>query len=284
MKSFLLSPTGILAGTLLSMMVFLGCSSKPKNLAADCKISYDKYHAKFEKGKYSAAKEGYDLFVTECAGTEFSEEAFFELAESHFYLKEWMEAEQEYEAFLKEYPSSRRYAEPAHYRMGISMSRQTQASTKDQSKTLEAIREFETYLAEFSDSPRADSAKAELEILRGLLADRDTRIARLYSRMDEPLAAVIYYKHILKEYGDRVPRREITLKLAECYVKLEQFIEAENQLAQFDGIAKDDPFRENVKAAQHKLQVAQAKYEKKKAREKKEEKDAKQTDSTSKAM
>ena len=284
MKSFSFSLIGFVAASLLSMIFFSACSSKPKNLAADCKISYDKYHTKFEKGKYAAAKEGYDLFVTECAGTEFSEEAYFELAESHFYLKEWMEAEQEYESFLKEYPSSRRFSEPAHYRMAISRSRQTQPSTRDQSKTLEAIREFESYVAEFSESPRVDSAKAELEILRGLLADRDSRIARLYSRMDEPLAAAIYYKHILKEYGDRVPRREITLKLAECYIKLEQFVEAETQLAQFDGIAKDDPFRENVKAAQHKLQVAQAKYEKKRAQEKKEDKEAKQADSTAKAM
>ena len=140
--------TTLFFGGLFLTTILSGCSSsKPKNLAADCKISFDKYNAKFEAGKYAAAKEGYDLFVTECSGTEFAEQAYFELAESHFILKEWMEAEQEYASFLREYPSSRRYAEPVHYRKAISMARQTESSTRDQSKTIEAIREFETYLA-----------------------------------------------------------------------------------------------------------------------------------------
>ena len=271
------SSSSFLRSVLLGLFVvsgalfFSGCSAKPKNLAADCKDSFEKYHAKFEKKKYSAAKDGYDEFVTSCAGTEFAEEAYFELGESHFALKDWMEAEQEYESFLKEYPSSKRYDETVRYKLAVSMSRQTQIPQRDQSKTLDAIHEFETYLAQYPDSPRADSAKLEVEKLRDLLADRDTRVAKLYTRMDEPLAAAIYYKHILKEYGDRVPRRDITLKLAECYIELEQFVEAENQLTQFDGVAKDDPFREKVKLVQRKLEKAQVRYARQKKEEKKEE-------------
>ena len=267
-KLFLIRASLAAAIPVSALLLFSGCSSKPKNLAADCKASFDKYHAKFEKKKYSAAKDGYDEFVTSCAGTEFAEEAYFELGESHYALKDWMEAEQEYESFLKEYPSSKRFDETVHYKLAMSMSKQTQIPQRDQTKTIDAIHEFETYLAQYPESPRTDSAKLEVDRLRGLLADRDTRVAKLYSRMDEPLAAAIYYKHILKEYGDRVPRRELTLKLAECYIELEQFVEAENQLSQFDGVAKDDPFREKVRLVQRKLEKAQVRF----AREKKEEK------------
>jgi outer membrane protein assembly factor BamD len=256
-----------IAGILLT-----GCgSSKPKDLAGDCKIRYDKTHAKYLKKRYATAKEEYADFVTACSGTEFAEEAYFELAESHFALKEWMEAEEEYEAFLKEYPGSRKYGETVRYKLAISMAKQTLAATKDQSKTLDAIHEFETFIAEFPDSPRLDSARSEVDRLRDLLATRDSRIAKLYTRMDEPLAAAIYYKHILKEYGDRIQRREITLKLTECYIELEQFVEAENLLAQFDGVAKDDPFREKIKNLRSKLDKARERYARHKKQEKKEE-------------
>src|SRR5690606_3518690 len=120
--------------------------------------------------------------------------------------------------------------------------KQVQIPQRDQTKTLEAMRELETFLAEFPDSPKTDSAHGELDRLGQLLAERDMLIARLYRRMNEPLAAAIYYKHLLAEYGDRVPRREINLYLADSYIELNQFPEAESILIQFDGVAQDDPF------------------------------------------
>jgi outer membrane assembly lipoprotein YfiO len=251
-----------------SALLFIQCSSsKPKDLKGDCRERFEKIHSRYEKGKYAYAKEGYGDFIITCTGTEHVEQAHFELANSHFRLKEWMEAEQEFGAFLRDYPNSRRFAELARWRMALSMGRQVEIPQRDQTKTLEAIAEFETYLAEFPESERSDSAQSELTRLSQLLADRDMLIARLYRRMDEPLAAAIYYKHLLNDYGDRVPRREINLYLAESYIELNQFVEAENILMQFDGIAKDDPFAEKLAKARRKMEKAKAKHEKQKQRE-----------------
>jgi outer membrane assembly lipoprotein YfiO len=258
------------AGALLAVLfaaLLAGCSKKPKDLKGDCRERYEKIHARFEKGRYAYAKQGYGDFIVTCAGTEHVEQAHFELSESHFRLKEWMEAEQEFSAFLRDYPTSRRYAQTARWRLARAMAKQVQAPQRDQTKTLEAIREMETFAAEFPDAPEADSARAELGALSQRLADRDMLVARLYSRMNEPLAAVIYYKHLLTEYGDRVPRREINLKLAESYVKLGQFPEAENVLVQFDGVAEDDPFAKKIAAARRDLEKAKLRYERQKRKE-----------------
>lgn len=265
-------PTGLAPAVFTAFALILnGCGSKkPRDLKGDCHARFDKIHWKFEKKKYSYAKEGYSDFIVSCTGTENSEQAHYELATSQFLLKDWMEAEQEFGSFLKEFPSSKRYAEIARYRLALSMSRQTEIPQRDQSKTVLAIKEFETFAVDYPDSPRADSAQKELEVLRNLLAERDMLVARLYRRMDEPLAAAIYYKRVLKEYGDRVPRREIALRLTECYIDLNQFTEAEAQLSPFDGIAKDDPFREQVKATHRKLEAAQARYARQKKLEKEE--------------
>jgi len=283
MKRSLFHPLLLMAGLFSVLGFFSGCSSKPKDVAGDCRIRFDNLHEDFLKKKYTSAKEGYDDFVVACSGTDLAEQAYFELAESHFALEEWMEAEQEYEAFLKEYPNSLLYGETAHYKLAVSIANQTDISQRDQSKTLDAIQEFENFMSAYPDSPRNDSAKTELDRLHGLLSDHDMRIARLYTRMGEPLAAVIYYKHILNEYGDQVSRRDVTLKMVDCYIALQQFVEAESQLAQFDGVAKDDPFRDQIKAMQHKLDVAQARYVKDKEKQKKEEEKQKQVDSTYKA-
>jgi outer membrane assembly lipoprotein YfiO len=257
--------------SLVAATLFIQCSSKPKDLRGDCKDRFEKIHSRYDKGKYAYAKEGYGDFIITCSGTEYVEQAHFELANSHFSLKEWLEAEEEFGAFLRDFPTSRRYSELARWRMAYSMGRQVEIPQRDQSKTVEAMREFETFVAEFPSSVRADSAQDELTRLSQLLADRDMLIARLYRRMDEPLAAAIYYKYLLSEYGDRVPRREINLNLAESYIELKQFVEAENILIQFDGVAKDDPFLEKIAKVRTKLEKAKVKHEKEKAAEKREE-------------
>jgi outer membrane assembly lipoprotein YfiO len=250
-----------------ALLAVSGCSSKPKDLKGDCRERFDKLHDRYTKGKYSYAKQGYADFMVTCTGTEHIEQAHFELGDSHVQLKEWAEAELELAAFLRDYPTSRRYAETARWLLARSMSKQVEIPQRDQTKTLEAMRELETFLAEFPDSPKNDSARNELDRLGQLLADRDMLVAKLYRRMDEPLAAAIYYKHLLAEYGDRVPRRDINLLLAESYIDLNQFPEAENILIQFDGVANDDPFAKKIAAARVKMEKAKKKHEKQKLKE-----------------
>src|SRR5690606_15899429 len=146
----------------------------------------------------------YGDFLVTCVGTEHVEQAHFELGDSHLKLKEWAEAELELAAFLRDYPTSRRYAETARWLLARSMANQVQIPQRDQTKTLEAMCDLDTFLAESPDSPKPDSAHTELDRLGQLLADRDMLLARLYRRMDEALAAAIYYKHLQSEYGDRV--------------------------------------------------------------------------------
>lgn len=259
---------GASAALLLLPGLFLaGCSGKSKDLRGDCRDRFEKIHERYEKGRYASVKQGYGDFLVTCTGTEHVEQAHFELADSHYRLKEWLEAEQEFSAFLRDYPASRRYAETASWLLARSMAEQVHIPQRDQTKTLDALRELETFLAGYPGSERSDSAEAEIERLGQLLAERDMLVARLYSRMGEPLAAAIYYKHLLSEYGDRIPRREINLKLAESYVKLNQFLEAEEILARFDGVARDDPFADEIADVRRKLDKAKARYEREKRKE-----------------
>lgn len=260
-KSLLLLASGLLAAA------FLPACSKKLTKEESCQEKWDKAAPKFAKGKYVQSKELLSEIVSSCPGSPFTEEALFDLGEAHFHLEEWEEAESEYRAFLKEFPASRKFAEQARYRIAQVTGRQVEIPARDQSKTLEAIVAWEDYLGEYPEGARADSAKAEMDKLKDLLAAKQMLVAKLYSRMDEPQAAAIYYKNLLKEFGGRVNEREVNLKLAECYIEMTQFEEAEAYLAKFDGIAKDDPFKEKVKLAYKALEKARTKL----AREKKEE-------------
>jgi outer membrane assembly lipoprotein YfiO len=251
---------------LSAFLALAGCSKKLTK-EEGCQEKWDKVAPKFAKGKYIQSKEPLTEIVTSCPGSPFTEEAMFDLGEVHYHLEEWEEAESEFNNFRKDFPNSRKFSERASYRIAEVTGKQVDGPARDQTKTLEAIMAWENYLDEYPEGPRADSAQGEIDKLKSILAEKQMMIAHLYSRMDEPQAAAIYYKEVLKEFGGRVNEREVNLKLAECYVRMGQFDEAETYLAKFDGIAKDDPFREKVRKAYKDLEKARNKL----AREKKEE-------------
>ena len=258
----------------LGLCAFLGvcitaCSGKKTSVEEDCQAKFDLLHAKFEKKKYQSIKEPLSELITSCPGSNFTEQAMFELAETYFNLGDWVEAESEYSAFIKDFPNSRRYGEQAAYRRAVVLAKQVEKPERDQTKTLEAITAFEFFINDFPDSPRADSSGKQVEKLKHQLVDKQMQIAKLYRRMDEPQAAAIYYKQLLLDYGKFANQREIHLKLAECYVDMNQFDEAETYLTKFDGIAKDDPFKEKVKKVYQQLEKARSKL----ARDKKEERE-----------
>ncbi|HKP97655.1 MAG TPA: outer membrane protein assembly factor BamD [Fibrobacteria bacterium] len=258
----------VLAIAALGAFSLLACSSGKKlTQEQSCQEKWDKAKPKFDKKKYVQAKELLSELVTSCPGSPFTEEALFDLGETHYGLKEWEEAEQEYASFLKEFPSSKKYGELAGYRSAEVAAKQVETPSRDQTKTLDAIAAYENFLDEYPDGPRADSAKAEVDKLRDLLVEKQMMIAKLYRRMGEPQAAAIYYKNLLKEFGGRVNQRDINLRLALCYIEMGQFDEADSYLGKFDGIAKDDPFKEKVKDAYRDLEKARIKL----ARQKKDE-------------
>lgn len=255
-------------GALGSIILLSACSSSKKlTQEENCQARWEKLHAKFEKKRYTEIRDQYTDLISSCNGSPFMEQATFELAEIQFNIQDWLEAETEYATFLKEFPNSRKYGETARWRLAVSAAKQVGIPQRDQSKTTEAISDFEQFMDEYPDSKRVDTAKMEIEKLTGKLVAKQLQIARLYERMEEPQAAAIYYKNILKEYSGRVDLRDINLKLTKCYIDLRQFDEAEAYLAKFDGIAKDDPFKEKVKQAHQDLEKARNQF----AKEKKEE-------------
>jgi outer membrane assembly lipoprotein YfiO len=257
---------------LLACIAALSGCSKHLTKEENCQARWDKLHGKYEKGKYNEARDLYKDMVAACQGSPFSEQAAFELGEIQYKLGDYMEAESEYAGFLKDYPASRRFRELATYRLAMSEAKQVGIPQRDQSKTIEALGEFDRFLDEYPDSKYADTAKQEVEKLMGKLVSKQLQIARLYERMHEPQAAAIYYKHILKEYPGRADLRDINLKLARCYVRMHQFDEAEAFLAKFDGIAADDPFKDKVKDVYEELEKTRNRVAKQKKEEQEQSK------------
>lgn len=261
-------PAAILAATVLLLSA---CSStKPGLVANPDKVCRDKFaeaRKDFDKKRDADAQTKLRDITVGCAGYDYVEEAQFLLGESHYRTEEWLEAETEFGILVQNWERSK-HLEEARWKMGRAAFYQAPRWDRDPSLTQTAIDKEKDYLTEYPSGKWADSAKADIADLVGRMAERRYETGRLYLKMDEPLAATIYFKLLLKEFpeSDKVPPARIDL--ARAYSELDQFDRAAESL---DSLALDSalskPYEKRILSARKDLDVARRDFEAKRARE-----------------
>lgn len=232
-----------------------------------CREKYDNAAKLFKKGKDGAAQEKLRDITVNCSGYEFVEDAQYMLAESHFRTEQWMEAETEFGILVESYERTS-HLEEARWKIVRSSFNQSPTWDRDPGLTTAAIKRYNAYIADFPGSAHYDSAKADLATLHDKMAMRRFKTAKLYMRMDEPLAATMYYNIMFREYPESKLVPQARLDIARAYAELDQFDRARETL---DTLKLDSlraaPIREEIAETATWIDKVQAKFEKKKAKE-----------------
>lgn len=252
-----------------SLLGLMACTNAPKDSEAEraamCKARYEKADAAFKEGKFGRVKEPLEEILTLCAGTGYMEQAQFLLAEAHFALEEWIEARGEYGSFILNFPGSP-FIETAEFRKAISSFNMEYHTARDEANSTIAMKDFERYISNYPESPLLDSVNHYRALLMERFAEREYQTARLYYRMEEPQAAVIYLKEFLEMFPLSKRREEAFFLIALCYTELDQF----NAAREYLEIAKNNPprnvkpedFQKDIAKAEKKIAKAEKKYEK----------------------
>jgi len=253
-------------------ITFLSCSSKTYtgSLTDKCVAEFKVAEEKFKAGKYWKAKEEFTEISQSCSGTGVMEETHFLLAESHFRLKEWLEARAEYGSFVNFFPGSP-YAETASYRRALSAYNLSYKDSRDQSNTSFAIRDFNRFESEFPNSALIDSAYMYLDSLNNRMAENDFQIARLYSRMGEPGAAAIYLKGFLDDFPKSPRQKEAIVMLISSYIEMKEFSAAKLYLERLrDAYSTDEKMLASAKKLEEQIVSAEKSLERMLERERKQ--------------
>jgi tol-pal system protein YbgF len=96
-----------------------GADKNAKNQYADKKAHYDAAYALFINGKYSEAREKFELFLKTYPQNEFSDNAQFWIGETYYREKDFESAILSYETLLKKFPKSQK-APSALLKQGLS--------------------------------------------------------------------------------------------------------------------------------------------------------------------
>ena len=164
----------------------------------------------------------------------------------------------EFREFLQFYPTHRR-AYYAQYKLAMSHFYQMRDPMRDQTETIEAIRELTTFVERYPNSPLIQEGRARLREARDRLGEHELGVAIHYHRVKFWPATIERIKPLL-ERDPQFTRRDAALYyLADSYEKIGRPAEA---LPHFERLVKEFETSEFLERAQARVEALRAAMDK----------------------
>jgi outer membrane assembly lipoprotein YfiO len=163
--------------------------------------------------EYNVALELLKSYVTNNAGGADVDQAIELLGESYLRIREWSEAQSQFERLLRDYPESDSAA-AASYRLGEALWGQSRGPAFDQEYTQKALDQWESYMRGYPGHWQNGEAGRRRQLARERLADKLDRAGSLYLKLHRSGPARVYFQRVLDEYPDTAIAANASLGLA----------------------------------------------------------------------
>jgi outer membrane protein assembly factor BamD len=148
----------------------------------------------------------------------------------HYRRAEYIEAVNSGQRFVSLYPGDEDAAY-ALYLVGMSYFRQIPDVSRDQTITARAYNSFLELTERYPESEYIEDSKAKMRVTLDQLAGKDMLTGRYYQERREYLAAVNRFRYVAERYQTTRHVEEALARLAECYMALGIYDEAQTAAA-----------------------------------------------------
>ena len=163
----------------------------------------------------------------------------------------------EYGDFLSLYPTHPR-APDAQYRLGMVFFEQMRGPERDQSETLEAIREFELLIERYPESDLVGEGRTKLREARDRLSDSNFEVGRYYYRQKWYPGAIDRFRTVLSDDPGYSQREALYFFLGDSYRMTGRGSEA---LPLLERLVEEFPETQYLKTATEALTAARTQIE-----------------------
>jgi len=180
---------------------FISCSAKNITIEQDIQIKYDKGVEFFNKKKYSRSAEEFKFIIMNDPGSEIARNSQYFLGESLYLQEEFIDAAIAFDQFAR-FPTNKFSIESARFRVCECTFKSSRKFNQDQSNSLDAIDQLQYFIEDFPLSEKIEKANDMINKLRSKIAQKDFETGRLYLKLEEYDAAIIYFQQVLNKYYD----------------------------------------------------------------------------------
>jgi outer membrane protein assembly factor BamD len=222
-----------LGAVLALLAVSFACAPQTRNVvpagtSEPDKFLFDKGEAALQAKKWITAREYFKQVVETYTQSPFRPDA--KLGVGDTYLEEGgadnlVFAMNEYREFLSFYPTNKR-ADYAQFKLGMTHFKQMRAAPRDQSETRDSVKEFQTFVARYPNSPLLPDVKSKLREAQDRLSESSYLVGMFYFRQKWYLGSIDRFSSLLKNDPEYTARDNVYFFLAESYVRSKREAEA----------------------------------------------------------
>jgi outer membrane protein assembly factor BamD len=219
--------------------------------STDYEYKLKKANEFFEQKKYSQAVIVYEDIFPVLKGTAQFEDLYWNYAFSHYYMKDYLNAENLFKGFIENFPTSSR-AEEAAFSRAYCYFKQSSKPDLDQTSTIKAINYLQTFMVR---NPISEKNKEAIDIIANLrvkLEEKEKRSADLYYNLGYFKASATAYNELMNNFPDSERGDEYKLKIIKSYYeyarksvnskKIERFEKVLDECADFTDRFPDSKF------------------------------------------
>lgn len=240
---------------------------KPKKIPP-LNILYKEAFNALEESRLQEALELFQQVETNYSYTEWAPRSTLMIAYMYYEVGRYVEALQYLNKFKKNYPANKNviYAE---YLIGLCLYEMINISSRDQTNSFLAKKQFKKILTNYPGSTYADDSKLKIDLINEQIAGNHMYIARYYMKKSKWTSALVRLNIIEKEFSDTIYIIETLHRFVEIYYKLGN-IKLAKQYAAILGYNFNDSdwYKKTYKIVGNKDYFKTNKIQKKKLREK----------------
>ena len=198
----------------------------------------------YDAGKYQRAQTLFELVISNLRGQKDAEKASFQYAYTHYYLKQYLLGAYYFKNFSNTFTNSP-LREEAAYLSAYCNYLQSPTYKLDQTATLAAIDEFQTFSNLFPASPKVEECNKLIDELRRKLEEKAFAEGDLYYNLRQYQSAVISFDNLLKDYPETPDAERVRYLIAKS-----DFLLSENSILE----KREERYTETIKRSQEFLQ------------------------------
>jgi outer membrane protein assembly factor BamD len=196
------------------------CNNYNKLLkSTNYELKLEKANHYYDKKNYVRAQQLYEELIPIFKGTDKSEDLYYRYTWTHFYTGDYSLAQFHFKNFVRQFPTSEK-AEECFFMNGYCYYLNSPKYSLDQTATINAIKEMQSFIDNFPESKWVDSANTIVSNLHRKLEKKEYEILKQYRLLDDYKAVITAGKNFQKDYPDSEYNEEIQFWIIEAYYLL----------------------------------------------------------------
>ncbi len=222
--------------------VFISCGTALVLTPLEPEDEFERAMSFFENRKYNTAVQAFERILFYHPSSEYVDDAQYWLGRTYFETKNYDQAISEFDYLIRNFSTST-FLEDAHFYRAKSYFLKAPSYTKGATELENAIGLFNQFLTKYPNSKYTDKVRELILSARNRLAKKEVESGKLYIKLGEPDAAILYFTYVLRTYPETDAGSEAKYNAALLYEKRG---ENEKALALYNQLLEEEAWKKKV--------------------------------------